>query len=280
MKGARIYIASRSETKANKAIEVIKSAVPNSSSVGELRFLHLQLDDLSTIKSSAEAFKAQESKLDVLWNNAGISLPPAGSISAQGHELHIATNALGPYLFTTLLLPELRAAARGSGVASTRVIWTSSLMVDSDSPKGGVALSELDLAEPTTDQPRNYAISKAANMHLASELDRRERSSGIVSITQNPGNLKTDIWNGAGILRYLVWPILYASKFGAYTELWSGLSPEVKVEDGGRFAVPWGKWHPGLRKDLIEAMKSEEEGGSGISAKFWEWCEEKTKDFV
>jgi NAD(P)-dependent dehydrogenase (short-subunit alcohol dehydrogenase family) len=83
--GGKVYIAGRTEAKAKQAIEEIKSLSPDDSSAGELENLTLELDDLSSIKASAEAFKAKESKLDVLWNNAGVSLPPVGSVSKQGH---------------------------------------------------------------------------------------------------------------------------------------------------------------------------------------------------
>ncbi|KAJ5225667.1 steroid dehydrogenase [Penicillium chermesinum] len=42
---------------------------------GELVFLPLALDDLSTIKPAVEIFTAAESRLDVLFNNAGVSNP-------------------------------------------------------------------------------------------------------------------------------------------------------------------------------------------------------------
>jgi len=43
----------------------------NPSSKGDLVFLRLDLDDLTTIKSSAQEFLSKEKQLDVLWNNAG-----------------------------------------------------------------------------------------------------------------------------------------------------------------------------------------------------------------
>src|SRR4051812_4653547 len=62
--GGKVYVAGRSETKAQQVIEDIKSSSHDSSAAGQLEFLHLELDDLSTIKSSADAFKSKESRLD------------------------------------------------------------------------------------------------------------------------------------------------------------------------------------------------------------------------
>ena len=53
-----------------------------------------------------------------------------------------------------------------------------------------------------------------------------------------------------------------------------GLSEDVKLEDGGRYGVPWGRWHRNPRKDILEGLKTKEEGETGVSLKFWDWCEE------
>ena len=169
--GAKVYIAGRSEARAEKCLEQIRSLVHDTSSTGQLEYLPLELDGLSYIKASAEAFRAKEPRLDVLWNNAGVSLPPLGSVSKQGHEVQMATNCLGPFLFAQLLLPSLQAAARTSPPGSVRVVWTSSQTVDLSAPKGGMIIA--DLASPPKDQTKNYVASKAGNWFLASELARQ-----------------------------------------------------------------------------------------------------------
>ncbi|KAK3071629.1 short-chain alcohol dehydrogenase, partial [Teratosphaeriaceae sp. CCFEE 6253] len=107
-----IYIAGRSPGKAEKAIQAIRAAHPNST--GKLEFLHLDLGDLRGIKKSAEAFLAKERRLDVLVNNAGVMHTPPGSKDAQGHELQIGTNCVGHFLFTKLLTPLLQSTATSS----------------------------------------------------------------------------------------------------------------------------------------------------------------------
>ncbi|KAF8246991.1 putative steroid dehydrogenase [Wilcoxina mikolae CBS 423.85] len=271
--GARVYMASRSASNATAAIAEITKSVSTSS--GELKFLQLDLGDLSTIKNSAEAFAAQEERLDVLWNNAGVATPPVGSTTKQGHELQIGTNCLGPFLFTQLLLPQLRAAAMTAPANSVRIVWTSSMLVDAKAPTGGISIPEL--SAPTSDQNRNYAMSKAGNWLLASEFASRVGGNGIVSLTQNPGNLRTKIWDKAPkIAQILTSPVLHDAKLGAYTGLWTGLSEEVTIADGGRYVVPWGRWHPQPRKDIVKALKGRGEGGTGEAEAFWRWCEEQT----
>lgn len=61
--------------------------------------MHLDLDDLTTIKASAASFAQRESRLDILWNNAGIAGAPAGTKTKQGLEGHI-----GRYFMTSIIL--------------------------------------------------------------------------------------------------------------------------------------------------------------------------------
>lgn len=110
--GDRVYIAGRSEVNARHSISNIKATSTVSlSTAGELEFLHFELDNLSTIKTIVDAFIAKESRLDILFNNVGISLPSVGSLSKQNHELQLATNCLESYLLTQLLLSSLFATA-------------------------------------------------------------------------------------------------------------------------------------------------------------------------
>lgn len=275
--GGRVYIAGRSEPNARHSISSIKAAsTALPVTAGELEFLHLELDDLSTIKSTVEAFTAKESRLDVLFNNAGVSLPPAGSLSKQNHELQLATNCLGPYLLTHLLLPSLSAPAAQSAPAAVRVVWTSPQMMDLAAIKNG-----LDVARLTTDdQAQNYTVTKVGNWFLASELAKQVSEKGILSVSQNPGNLKTSLLRSAPVfMRWASAPLLYEAKMGAYTELWAGLSEELSMVDGGAYILPWGRLHPSPRSDLLDALRSADEGGTGQARAFGEWCEKRVAQY-
>ena len=278
--GGRVYIAGRSQDNAQRAIQSIKSSVHDTLSAGQLEYLPLDLSDLATIKDSVEEFRSKESKLDVLWNNAGVSLPPIGSVSKQGHELQIGTNCLGPFLFTKLLLPLLQASAQSSPPGAVRVVWTSSQIVDMSAPKGGLITA--DLTSPPKDKTQNYVTSKTGNWFLASELAREVGSNGILSVTQNPGNLKTNLLRHAStLMRLASSPVLHKAKMGAYTELWAGLSPELTMESNGAYVIPWGRVHPSPRKDLLDALKDGEgEGGTGQASTFREWCEKQTIEYM
>ncbi|KAJ3527929.1 hypothetical protein NM208_g10466 [Fusarium decemcellulare] len=86
--GATVYMTSRSEERATQAIKQITCSEPSPSAPGVLKFLHLDLNDLESVKASTAAFAAQETRLNVLWNNAGTGgyRVSVGARTAQGLE--------------------------------------------------------------------------------------------------------------------------------------------------------------------------------------------------
>lgn len=277
-RNARVYIAGRDEEKTRHVIQDIRATVLSTG--GSIDFLHLELDNLASIKSSVEDFKAKESRLHVLWNNAGISQPPLGSVSKQGIELQLATNCLGPFLFTQMLMPLLQAAASESQTpGSVRVVWATSQVIELTAPQGGIVMSEL--SDPPEDKTRNYTNSKTGNLFLATELARRfGPSEGIVSVAQNPGSVSSNLFRHTPWIPYLAWPLMYDVKYAAYTELYSGLSKDIGLENNGCYVVPWGMVTTQLRDDLVHATVLEGDGGSGRAKEFWEFCEDKTRDYA
>lgn len=273
---AKVYVAARSQEKANKAIADIKTAFPKSN--GELVFLHLDLDDLTTIKKSAEDFLSKETKLDSLWNNAGVMIPPQGSKTKQGYELQLGTNNVAPFLFTKLLTPILIKTAKTAPVGSVRVLWVSSSAVGA-APIGGVVLDNLDYKKDESAWTK-YGISKVGNYYHATEYAKLHKNDGIVSVSLNPGNLKSDLQRHVPGWQMMVFSkLLYTPIHGAYTELFAGLSPEVTLEKSGAWIQPWGRFSQ-QRKDLVQGSKSEAEGGTGIAEKFWKWSEEQVTPYA
>ncbi|KAK9242308.1 hypothetical protein V1506DRAFT_556135 [Lipomyces tetrasporus] len=272
-KGGTVYVAGRSPIKIATEIESIKSI--HTATPGHIKSLPLDLSDLATIPICASTFLAQESRLEVLFSNAGNAHVPVGSIRVQGHEAHVGTNCLGPFLLTKLLLAVLLRTAKSSPKASVRIVFTTSSSIDMDGPPGGLSLAELAPGNHSKDKACNYSASKAGNWLLASEFDKRTRKDVLVCVAQNPGNLATKSWDGVPwAIRMLIKPIMHEPKMGAYTELWAGFSQDLKCEDGRMTAVPWG------RKDILESLKAKEEGGTGLAAEFWGWCEEQTKEYA
>lgn len=239
-KDAKVYCAARSQEKAQRAIDAIQAAHPTSR--GALVFLPLDLADLTTIKASADAFLSHESRLDVLFNNAGVMRPPKGSVTVQGYELQLGVNNIGTFLFTKLLTPMLlRTAAAAADSSSVRVIWVASSAVEAPLvPVGGVDMTNVDYRRADVSSFTKYAISKAGNYLHGAEFARRHRADGVVSVPLNPGNLDSDLWRGynQGLMAVVKRLSLYPPIYGAYTQLWAAFSPEVTIERTG----DWGTY--------------------------------------
>ncbi|KAK7749830.1 hypothetical protein SLS53_000411 [Cytospora paraplurivora] len=283
--GATVYIASRSKNKVEAVIKDITTKTTNAATSGQLKFLHLDLNDLTIVKAAAETFSQQETRLDVLWNNAGTGANGVtpGQRTAQDFEPMIGFHCIATLLFTQLLAPRLRAAAAASPAGRTRVVWTSSGLAEAGSPPNGLDFAVLDRG--TSKPMQNYGASKAGTWFLSREFARRYREDGIVSVCLNPGYLKTASFDGtpALVMFFMNRVMLSEPIFGAYTELFAGLSPEVTLEKSGSYIIPWGRIrdnNAGPRPDLIKAGNTTEEGGLGYGEKFWTWCEEKWAPYV
>lgn len=175
-----VYLAVRSASKAEAAISAIRGLFP--SSRGALVFLALDLADLSTVPQAAAIFASRETRLDVLWNNAGVMLPaPAESRTKQGYEAQMGVNVLGHLLLTLALRPILAATARTAEPGAVRVAWVSSRAVGS-APRPAIDFDNINYEAKEEDQLTQYRRSKVGVVVLAAELARRAATEGILSV--------------------------------------------------------------------------------------------------
>ncbi|USP77509.1 hypothetical protein yc1106_04783 [Curvularia clavata] len=267
-----VYLTARSFEKAKAAIAWIKEQHP--SSQGKLSYLYLELNDLEGIKTSAATFLAQESRLDVLFNNAGIMGTPKGGKTKQGYEEHLGVNCVAPFLFTKLLTPLLRATAeKEEKKGSVRVVWVSSMAAFLAAPSGGIDMRNLDYKKDAW-QTAKYGISKGGNILHALEYRRRYGGDGIVSITLHPGNLDSELSRHLSSWQYLMAKaLLYPPVYGAYTELFAGLAPEGATLKESEWVLPWGRVVK-LRKDFYS------DKGKDNAKAFWEWSEKQVERFT
>lgn len=57
-----------------------------------------------------------------------------------------------------------------------------------------------------------------------------------------------------------------------------GLSPNLTIDDGGAYVIPWGRKHIVPRRDLYEAIDIKDD--KNLAAKFWDWCDTRVKKFA
>lgn len=109
-RGGRVILAVRDEEKGRRAAEDLAAAGADRSL---LDVRPLDLADLDSVRAFADRVRVEHPRLDVLVNNAGVMAPPR-TLSPQGHELQFATNHLGHFALTGLLL-DLLAAGTAPG---------------------------------------------------------------------------------------------------------------------------------------------------------------------
>lgn len=230
-KNAKVYIAARSQARAETAIENIRKSEP--SSKGSLVFLHLDLADLTTIRRSADEFLSKEKSLHVLFNNAGLQSPNP-TTTPQGYETHLGVNAIGTFLFTKFLTPILVSTAKTEPKNTVRVIWVSSQGAELVGEKNvGLHMDNLDYH---IDKPPlyKYAMSKVGNYLHGVEFAKRYKADGVISVPLNPGNLGSDLYRDQTSFMFkIVGLVMYPPVNGAHTELFAGFSPDITLDNTG-----------------------------------------------
>ncbi|KAJ2982033.1 hypothetical protein NQ176_g1651 [Zarea fungicola] len=277
-RNAVVYIAARSESKATAAIEAMRDECPNST--GSLHALTMDLADLKSVAAAASAFKSKETRLDVLFNNAGVMHPPRGSKTAQGYELQLGVNNLSHVLLTELLTPVLAETAAREKEAAVRVVWVSSLYAELSSPQHGFEPENMNYVKQDRGANFKYSSSKAGVYYQGTDYANKKRHLGIISIICNPGNLQTGLQRyESRCFKLAMSPFLSPAINGAYTELFCGLSPEVTIDRSGAYVIPWGQFAP-IRSDLKDGSLSLDEGGTGMAEKWCSWCFEQIASFT
>lgn len=222
--GAEVHMLVRNRDKGERERERIAAAAAID---GER--LHVEVCDLSrlaSVRSFAEEFGGRIDELNVLVNNAGV-MPPRRERTEEGIELTFATNVLGPYLLTELLLPQLR---RG---APSRVINVSSGGMYTE----GLDADDLQLEDREYDPPAFYAHTKRCEVVLTELWDRRLAGSGVSFHSMHPGWADTPgVATSLPTFRRIMRPILRDSFDAADTIVWLA-GAEEPGRDTGRF------WH-------------------------------------
>ena len=178
--GAEVVLAARDPAKLATTRRELDVAVPGAL----LQPLVVDLADLTSVRRAAEE-AAAGGPLHLLVNNAGVMATPHQR-TPDGFELQLATNHLGPFALTGLLLDRLVASGRA------RVVTVSSVMA--------TTVRTVSLQDPRQRRRphrkwRAYSESKLANLVFTVELDRRARAAGlpVVAMAAHPGHTLTGL---------------------------------------------------------------------------------------
>lgn len=133
-------------------------------------------------------------RLDLLINNAGVMAIPF-QLSADGIELTFATNHLGHFALTGLLLDRLMATG------GSRIVTVSSNAHRRADPGFD------DLRSSRNYRPgAAYDRAKLANVLFTLELQRRLSAHGAdsIAVAAHPGNARTNLWRTSSPLERML----------------------------------------------------------------------------
>ena len=226
--GARVVVTARNADKGRAAVAAIAQRV---GSEAQVQLVVFDLADLSSVRRGAAEILEQEPRLDVLVNNAGLVLSERTE-TVDGFETTLATNHLGPFLLTNLLLERIRASApaRIVNVASTA----------HNAVRKGMAFDDLQ-SEKKYATMRVYGQSKLANILFTLELARRLEGSGVTANSLHPGTVRTGYGADGDARGLLAFGIKISSPFflspakGARTSIYLASDPEVAGVSGEYF---------------------------------------------
>lgn len=217
--GACVVIVGRNPDKCRGAVESIRQDTGNPN----VDFLVADLSAQADIRRVAGEIEARCPRLHVLVNNVG-GLFLNGQVSADGIEMTLALNHLGPYLLTRLVLPILRASA------PARIVNVSSFA------HLGARLDPSDLRFAGW---QGYTRSKLANILFTYEVARRLDGTGVTANALSPGLVASNFGlNNRGVLPLMrpLWNWAAVScERGAKTSVYLAGSADVEGVTGQYF---------------------------------------------
>nr|XP_051195065.1 short-chain dehydrogenase TIC 32, chloroplastic-like isoform X8 [Lolium perenne] len=233
-RGAHVVMAARNLA----AAESVRQAVLADTPAAILDVMELDLSSMASVRKFAAEFNAKGLPLNILVNNAGVMATPF-TLSKDGIEMQFATNHVGHFLLTNLLLETMKKTSRESNVEG-RIVNVSS-EVHRFTYKEGIRFEKInDEAEYSTFGA--YGQSKLANILHANELARRFKEEGV-NITANslhPGCIITNLLRYHGIIdvltRTLGKLVLKNVNQGAATTCYVALHPGAKGLSGKYFS--------------------------------------------
>ncbi|MFC4065904.1 oxidoreductase [Actinoplanes subglobosus] len=259
--GAHVVLAVRNTTAGEEAAHRIG---------GHVTVRELDLASLDSVRSFAATLTAELPSIDLLVNNAGVVLLGPRRTSADGLELQLATNMLGHFALTGLLLGTL-AAAPAARVVSLSSITHRNAHLDFDD-----LMFERGYRATTA-----YGRSKLATTVFGVELDRRLRAAGspVMSVLAHPGVTRTNLtpraWEHRGragrVIARLGLIATQPVEQGTLPQLRAATGTEVR---GGQFFGPARLWE--TRGPVAEARLSREAADPAVGRRLWAAAEELT----
>jgi NAD(P)-dependent dehydrogenase (short-subunit alcohol dehydrogenase family) len=222
--GAFVTLAVRNVPKGEEVAQSIRD-----STGAQVDVVELHLDALASVRDCAQGWLASHGALNLLINNAGVMACPLARIG-EGWESQFATNHLGHFLLTMLLLPALKDGA------PARIVNLSS----GAHRFSGVDFDDIHFNNREYNKFAAYGQSKTANVLFAVELGKRLAGTGVTINAVHPGVIMTDLgrhltpedlaaFPGATSVEDMKFKTVEA---GAATSVWAATAAELEGRSG------------------------------------------------
>jgi dehydrogenase/reductase SDR family member 12 len=251
--GAEVRMLCRTEERGTSARNELLAELP----AARLHVDRCDVSDLPALEAFAQRLMADVPALHGLVHNAGV-LPPRRTVTADGHELTLATHVLGPHALTDLLRPALRVDGEA------RVVWVSS---------GGMYTQRLRIDDPEYaagefSGSKAYARTKRMQVSLAERWAVELATEGITVHCMHPGWADTPgVDSSLPGFRKVTRPLLRTPAEGADTIVWLMAAPEPGATSG-LF------WHD--RRPRGTAYISSTRPGEAEVEALWQFCVDAT----
>ncbi len=214
------------------------------------------MGDLAAVRSMAARLLAHHSSIDVLVHNAG-ALSNERHTSPDGIELTVASQVVGPFLLTALLLPALRAAVPARVITmSSGGMYASNLEVE-----------RLEMTDADYKGAEQYARAKRAQVTLNEMWADRFAASGIVFQAMHPGWADTPgVAASLPVFRNVVGPLLRTPEQGADTLVWLAADEGEPLAETGCF------WLDRRRRSIHRLPTTRRSDTAARRRALWEWC--------
>lgn len=241
--GATVVVVGRSKARAEDALRTIRTAVPGA----KLELIACDLSVQASIRSAAREFLTRHDKLDVLVNAAGV-FRKERHVTPDGLELTFATNVMGYFVLTNLLLGALKRAAAASDEA--RIVNIASKY------SNPFSVTKLDFDDLQTEKGeysflRSTPQTMLARVLFTQELAERLRGTGVVVNAVHPGLVKYTalLQDVGGPFRWMTNTFGSSAEKGADTIVWLATSGEAAAVSGKLWAKRKELRTPGMGSD-------------------------------
>jgi NAD(P)-dependent dehydrogenase (short-subunit alcohol dehydrogenase family) len=253
--GATVGIVARDRDRGEQTRTDIVAATGND----RVELYVADLSDLASVRRLATAVAQAHPALDVLVHCAAV-YTTRRTVTPDGFETMFATNVLGPFVMTNLLLDQLRAAG------SARILVLSA--------PSTVRLDFDDLqAERRFRSLTAFGATKAADLVFAFELARRLEGTGVTAHAVHPGLVRTNLMRQAPRpLRWVTGLVSAPPERAAAAIAPLALAPEYATQTGRFFRAgreieppPYTR-DPGVAKHLWEVCASLTNLSEGVAS--------------